>query len=105
MNYADFYDIATYGNEMWKGSFTQEEVQQNAESYYADFLWSKENDTISETIKSLAKNLADDIKAMPDLEEPRQWLYQIASELGLIDMDCNDYLDTDEWLAEFVEGK
>ena len=53
MNYADFYDIATYGNEMWKGSFTTEEVQQNAESYYADFLWSKENDTISETIKTL----------------------------------------------------
>ena len=99
MGFMDFYDIALYGNEMWKGSFTPEEVKQNAEIYYADFLWSKANDTISETIKSLVKNLADDIKAMPDLEEPKQWLYQIASELGLIDMDYNDYLDTDEWLA------
>ena len=105
MKYEDFYDIATYGNEMWKGSFTTEEVRQNAESYYADFLWSKENDTISETIKSLAKNLSDDIKAMPDLEEPKHWLYQIASELGLVDMDYADYLDTDEWLSEFIEGK
>ena len=103
MNYADFYDIATYGNEMWKGSFTTEEVQQNAESYYADFLWSKENDIISETIKWLAKNLADDIKAMPDLEEPKQWLYTIASELGLIDIDYADYLETDEWLKEFLK--
>lgn len=101
MKLADFLRIAEYGNANWKGSFTTEEVKENAEIYYADFLYSKANDTISETIKSLCKNLADDVREMPDLEEPKQWLYQIASKLGLIDMDCNDYLDTDEWLAEF----
>lgn len=105
MNLKDFLRIAEYGNEMWKGSFTQEEVKENAEIYYADFQYSKENDTISETIKSLCRNLADDVREMPDLEEPKQWLYQIASELGLIDMDYVDYLETDEWLAEFIEGK
>ena len=47
-------------------------------------------------------NLIEDLKYMPDLEEPRKWLYQIASELGLIDMDCSDYLETDEWLGEFL---
>lgn len=102
MELEDFLRIAGYGNEMWKGSFTSEEVRENAEIYYADFQYSKANDTISETIKTLAKNLADDVREMPDLEEPKQWLYQIASELGLIDMDCNDYLDTNEWLAEFI---
>lgn len=102
MTQKDFLRIAEYGNANWKGSFTTEEVKQNAEIYYADFQYSKENDTISETIKSLCKNLADDVREMPDLEEPKQWLYQIASELGLIDMDCNDYLDTDEWLANFI---
>lgn len=102
MKLEDFLRIAEYGNANWKGSFTTEEVKQNAEIYYADFLYSKENDTISETIKTLAKNLADDVREMPDLEEPKQWLYQIVSELGLIDMDYNDYLDTDEWLINFI---
>lgn len=102
MKLEDFLRIAEYGNAVWKGSFTPEEVRKNAEIYYADFLWSKENETISESIKSLCRNLADDLKAMPDLEEPKQWVYQIASELGLIDMDYNNYLDTDEWLANFI---
>ena len=102
MKLTDFLRIAEYGNEMWKGSFTPEEVRQNAEIYYADFLWSKANDEIAESIKSLCRNLIEDLKYMPDLEEPRKWLYQIASELGLIDMDCNDYLETDEWLGEFL---
>lgn len=102
MTQKDFLRIAEYGNANWKGSFTTEEVRENAEIYYADFLWSKENDTISETIKTLCRNLADDVKAMPDLEKPKQWLYQIASGLGLIDMDCSDYLDSDEWLESFM---
>ncbi len=102
MELKDFLRIAEYGNANWKGSFTQEEVKQNANIYYADFLWSKENETISETIKVLCKNLTDDIREMPNLKEPKQWLYQIASELGLIDMDCHDYMETDEWLADFM---
>lgn len=106
MEFSDFYDIAVYANENWnKGNFTPKETACNAESYYADFKWSKENETISETIKSLTKNLAEDLQNMnesdADYEEVKYWLYQIASKLGLIDMDCNDYLDTDEWLAEF----
>lgn len=105
MTQDDFLRIAEYGNANWKGSFTPEEVRENAEIYYADFLWSKANDIISETIKTLAKNLAEDVREMPDLEEPKQWLYQIASELNLIDMDCYNYLETDEWLSEFIERK
>lgn len=106
MEYEDFYDIAVYANEAWKGSFTPKEVACNAYNYYADFIWSKENETISETIKSLAKNLAEDLQNMnksdADYEEVKHWLYQIASELNLIDMNCHDYLETDEWLAEFM---
>ena len=102
MEYADFYDIAIHGNKMWKGNFTPKEIACNAEIYYADFQYSKENDTISETIKSLCKNLVEDVREMSDLEEPKQWLYQIANELGLIDMDYADYLETDELLTLFV---
>ena len=35
-------------------------------------------------------------------EEAKHYLYQIADELGLIDMDYADYLETDEWLKEFI---
>ena len=101
MELNDFLQIAEYGNEMWKGCFTPEEVRQNAEIYYADFLWSKANDEIAESIKSLCKNLAEDVREMDDIRI-KQYLYQIASELGLIDMDCSDYLETDEWLGEFL---
>lgn len=99
MKLNDFLQIAEYGNANWKGSFTPEEVRQNAEIYYADFQWSKANDEIAESIKSLCRNLAEDLKAIPDLEEPKRWLYQIASELGLIDMDFHDYMETDEWIG------
>lgn len=106
MELKDFLRIAEYGNANWKGSFTTDEIKENASIYYADFQWSKENETISETIKFLAKNLAEDLKGIPetdaDYEQVKQWLYQMAEELGLIDMDCNDYLDTDEWLADFI---
>ena len=82
MTYEDFLRIAEYGNKNWKGSFTKNEVRQNAEDYYADFLWSRANDEIAESIKSLCRNLMEDLKTMPDLEEPKHWLEQIESELG-----------------------
>lgn len=104
MKLKDFLQIAKYANANWaKNSFTIREIVENAEIYYIDFLWSKENETISETIKTLCKNFAEDIREIPNLVVPKQWLYKIASELGLIDMDYTDYLDTDEWLAEFIE--
>lgn len=101
---ADFLRIAEYTNENWaKGSFTPEEVKQNSDIYYSDFLWSKWNDEIAESIKSLCKNLAEDAREMPDLIAPRQWLYQITNELGMFDIGCQDYIKTDEWLKEILK--
>ncbi len=98
ITYSDFYDIAEYGNKNWKGSFTQKEIASNAYDYLCEFQWSMENEIVSETIKTLCKNLAEDVRLMPDLEEPRKWINQIAEGLGLIDMDWQDYIETDEWL-------
>lgn len=99
LEYGDFYDIATYGNEMWKGSFTAKEIACNAYDYYADFQWSKENEVVSKTIKELAKLLAED-----GGEECRCWVYRIATELGLLDMDYLDYEETDpDIVARFLE--
>ena len=94
MGYEDFYDIADYGNVNWKGSFSPKEVATNAYLYFADYCYSKENDTIAETIKNLAKLLAED-----GTVECKEWLYQIADGLGLIDMNWQDFIDTDAWLT------
>lgn len=97
MKLNDFLQIAEYGNENWKGSFTKEEVACNAYDYLCEFKESKENEEPTHTIKELAKLLAED-----GSEQCKDWLYQMASELNLIDMDCHDYLETDEWLEVFL---
>ena len=82
MEYSDFYDIAEYGNDHWKGSFTPREIACNAYDYLRDFEWSKNayvTDTeIAENICELAKLLARD-----GSDEAIQWLGQIADELRI----------------------
>lgn len=90
MTYEDFYNISTYGNQMWKGSFTPKEIACNAYDYYADFQWSKTNGMVTLTIQELAKLLAEDGSC-----KCKDWLYRMATELGLLDMDYWDYAETD----------
>ena len=101
MEYSDFYDIAEYGNEHWNGNYTAKEIACNAYDYMRDLEWSKSayvtDDEIAGTIRELMKLLVQD-----GSEEAKHYLYQIADELGLIDMDYADYLETDEWLKEFI---
>ena len=40
LEYTDFYDIAEYGNEHWKGSFTPREIACNAYEYKAEYDYS-----------------------------------------------------------------
>lgn len=49
-------------------------------------------------LKNFVKLLAED-----GSEECKEWLYQMADELGLIDMDYQDYLETDKWLEKFSD--
>lgn len=97
MNYSDFWDISSYMNFINRYIFTQKEVAENAYDYLCEFERSKANEEPTHAIKELAKLLAED-----GSEECKQWLYQIAYELGLIDMDYADYLETDEWLGDFL---
>lgn len=97
LDYSFFYDIANYGNENWKGSYTPKEVAYNAYDYLCAFEESKESKEPTHTIKELCKLLAEDGSG-----KAKDWLYEIAMKLGLIDMDWQDYLDTDEWLKEFM---
>lgn len=97
LDYGDFYDIAEYGSEHWRGKFSPKEVACNAYDYLVEFEKSKENEEPTHTIKELAKLLAED-----GGDECKEWLFQIADELDLIDMNWQDYLETDEWLKEFI---
>ena len=90
LEYGNFYDIAEYGNEAWKGCFSAKEIAENAYIYCADFQWSKENGEVAHNIKELAKLLAED-----GSEECKVWLYEMAKDLGLIDIDFMDYIETD----------
>ena len=75
MNYSDFYDIAVYGSEAWKGYLTQIEVTNNAQIYWADFEWSKENKRPSFIIKELISLLKED-----GTEECLEWAERITRE-------------------------
>ena len=90
MNFSTFYDIAEYGSTAWKGAFSQREIAENAHIYTCDFEWSKENEDVACSIKELAKLLTED-----ETEQSKDWLYEMADELGLIDMDYLDYMETD----------
>ena len=43
LEYSDFYDIATYGNNHWRGKFTPKEVACYAYDYWCEFQHSKAN--------------------------------------------------------------
>ena len=69
MEYADFYDIAEYGNENWKGSFTPKEIACNAYDYKVEYDYSIKQGKPTHTMIELCKLL-------------------------LLDMDFQDYFET-----------
>ena len=81
MEYADFYDIAVYGNKYWKGSFTPKETACNAYTYYADYEWSIEHNELADDIVILLQYLKEDLLNMSeddfDYEEVIFWITEI----------------------------
>lgn len=76
MRYGEFYDIATYGNENWKGSFTPKEIACNAYDYLCEFKYSKRDGKLNHTMRELLKLLKED-----GSEECLEWARQIESEI------------------------
>ena len=60
MTYADFYEIAAYGNENWRGKFTPEEVACNTYDYLYEFEQSKQDGQETKSIKTLILLLVAD---------------------------------------------
>ncbi len=78
MEYQDFLNLSAYGNEQWNGSFTKEEVIENAKIYYSDFLFSKRTGKATEIILELLRLLAEDGE-----EKASNWKTRIEKELNL----------------------
>lgn len=78
MEYQDFLELAQYGNEEWNGAFTSEEVAENAETYYSDFLFSKRTGETTEIITELLNLLEEDGE-----EKASNWKSRIEKELNL----------------------
>ena len=61
MEFNDFYTIAEYGSENWKGSFTPREIANNAYDYKAEYDYSIKQGKPTRTMTELCKLICEDI--------------------------------------------
>lgn len=61
MTYDDFYTIAEYGNENWKGSFTPREIANNAYDYLCEYRYSIAKGKPTRTMIELCKLICEDM--------------------------------------------
>lgn len=61
MTYEDFYDIAVYGSENWKGSFTPREIANYAYDYKTEYDYSIEQGKPTRIMIELCKLICEDM--------------------------------------------
>ena len=61
LEYTDFYDIAEYGNENWKGNFSPREIANNAYDYKVEYDYSIEQGKPTHTMIELCKLICEDM--------------------------------------------
>ena len=61
MEYTDFYTIAEYGNENWKGSFIPREIACNAYDYKVEYDCSIKQGKPTHTMIELCKLICEDM--------------------------------------------
>ena len=61
LEYVDFYDIAEYGNEHWKGCFSPREIANNAYDYKAEYDYSIKQGKPTRTMAELCKLICEDM--------------------------------------------
>ena len=61
LEYVDFYNIAEYGNENWKGNFTPREIACNAYDYKVEYDYSIEQGKPTRTMVELCKLICEDM--------------------------------------------
>lgn len=89
LNLEFFQSLAEYANVNWKGSFTPEEVRENAETYLSDFNYSNANGECASSIRTLILNLIEDAEngieealgyAQEILDNAEQWNFDNLDE-------------------------
>lgn len=73
MDYLDFYDLAVYANENWKGSFSDREIAENAYIYKIEY---DALGTDSDIIRSLLEQLNDD-----NTDDAIEWISKLQGEV------------------------
>lgn len=72
MEYSDFYDIACYASENWKGNFTQKEIACYAYDYLCEF----ETSVVLGRPTMIINNLLINLKA-DDNDDTEYWYVTI----------------------------
>lgn len=102
MKYQDFLEIARYGNENWKGYYTEEEIIQNAKNYQINYDYSKANGKVDNyTTKFLLNNLAEDWANGNN--EVAKWLREMITELKLTEDELRNYENANN-LIDFIRS-
>ena len=85
LEYADFYNIAEYGNENWKGSFTPREIANNAYDYNVEYDYSinqgKPTHTMIELCKLICEDMGKEIENILTVEKMNQILSDFILEI------------------------
>ena len=61
LEYADFYDIAEYGSENWKGNFSPREIANNAYDYLCEYRYRVAKGKPTRTMIELCKLICEDM--------------------------------------------
>ena len=77
MDFEDFYDLATYANENWKGGFSYKETALNAYEYKYDYDFALDVKANSTVIDSLLEQLDED-----GTDEAKEWAERIRENYG-----------------------
>ena len=75
MDYADFYDLAEYCNENWRGKFSYREIAIHAYEYKVEY---DAKGTESEVIKSLLEQLHIDAYEQGNGCKADEWIRRLA---------------------------
>ena len=84
MEFNDFYTIAEYGNENWKGGFTPREVANNAYDYLCEYRYSVAKGKSTRTMIELCKLICEDMGYQEDtltVERMKQMLSDFIMEI------------------------
>lgn len=92
LEFRDFFRMAKYANENWNGSFTDEEVAENAYNFYSDYKYIRIqieggmpiSEDYAYNLASLLVNLKDDAENSDDAELG-YWIEEIEEYIELED--------------------